>query len=196
MKIAVLAVQGAFAEHIDKLHKLDADCIELRQASDLKQDFDGLILPGGESTVQGKLLRELHMFESLRDKIINGLPVLGTCAGLILLAQEISNDERTYFGTLPVRVRRNAYGRQLGSFHTEQEMAGIGKVPMTFIRAPYIEEVFKDESGHVTSEVLAEVDGKIVAVRYGNQIGTAFHPELDEDDRIHEKFLSLAAGNG
>ena len=188
MKIAVLAVQGAFAEHIDKLKKMGADCIELRQASDLEQDFDGLILPGGESTVQGKLLRELHMFEPLQDRIRQGLPVLGTCAGLILLAQEISNDSHTYFGTLPVRVQRNAYGRQLGSFHTEQEFADVGSVPMTFIRAPYIESVI--ETGDCV-EILARVEDRIVAARCGNQIGIAFHPELDEDDRIHEMFLKM-----
>lgn len=188
-KIAVLAVQGAFAEHIDRMKKLGAECIELRQRADLEQDFDGLILPGGESTVQGKLLRELSIFEPLREKIQNGLPVFGTCAGLILLAQELSNDEHVYFGTLPVRVQRNAYGRQLGSFHTEQEVKGIGKVPMTFIRAPYIESVV--QSGEKRVEILAEVDGRIVAVRYGNQLGVAFHPELDADNRIHEMFLQM-----
>ena len=188
-KIAVLAVQGAFAEHIDRMKKLGAECIELRQRADLEQAFDGLILPGGESTVQGKLLRELSMFEPLREKIQNGLPVFGTCAGLILLAQELSNDEHVYFGTLPVRVQRNAYGRQLGSFHTEQEVKGIGKVPMTFIRAPYIESVV--QSGEKRVEILAEVDGRIVAVRYGNQLGVAFHPELDADNRIHEMFLQM-----
>lgn len=189
MKIAVLAVQGAFVEHIDKLRKLGADCVELRQASDLEQDFDGLILPGGESTVQGKLLRELNIFEPLKDRIGQGLPVLGTCAGLILLAQEISNDDHVYFGTLPVRVQRNAYGRQLGSFRVEQEFAGIGRVPMTFIRAPYIESVIAIEN----TEILASVDKRIVAVRSGNQIGIAFHPELDEDDRIHEMFLKMCS---
>lgn len=188
-KIAVLAVQGAFAEHIDRMKKLGAECIELRQRADLEQDFDGLILPGGESTVQGKLLRELSMFDPLREKIQIGLPVFGTCAGLILLAQELSNDEHVYFGTLPVRVQRNAYGRQLGSFHTEQEVKGIGKVPMTFIRAPYIESVV--QSGEKRVEILAEVDGRIVAVRYGNQLGVAFHPELDADNRIHEMFLQM-----
>ena len=188
-KIAVLAVQGAFAEHIDRMKALGAECIELRQRADLEQPFDGLILPGGESTVQGKLLRELSMFEPLREKIQNGLPVFGTCAGLILLAQELSNDEHVYFGTLPVRVQRNAYGRQLGSFHTEQEVKGIGKVPMTFIRAPYIESVVK--SGEKSVEILAEVDDRIVAVRYGNQLGAAFHPELDADNRIHEMFLQM-----
>ena len=188
MKIGVLAVQGAFAEHIDRIRKLGVDCVELRQAADLERSFDGLILPGGESTVQGKLLRELHMLAPLRDRIREGIPVLGTCAGLILLAEEIVDEEHTYLGTLPVRVRRNAYGRQLGSFHTEQEIKGIGTVPMTFIRAPYV------EAAGDGVDTLACVDGKIVAVHYVNQMGVAFHPELDEDDRIHKMFLSLCQG--
>lgn len=191
MKIAVLAVQGAFVEHRNRIRTLGAECVELRQRTDLELDFDGLILPGGESTVQGKLLRDLQMFEPLKQKIVQGLPVFGTCAGLILLAEEICNDERReYFGTLPVRVRRNAYGRQLGSFHTVEEVAGIGTVPMTFIRAPYIESVKPGV------EVLARVEDKIVAVRYGNQIGAAFHPELDADDRMHEMFLELCRKDG
>lgn len=191
MKIAVLAVQGAFVEHRNRIRTLGAECVELRQRTDLEQDFDGLILPGGESTVQGKLLRDLQMFEPLKQKIVQRLPVFGTCAGLILLAEEICNDERReYFGTLPVRVRRNAYGRQLGSFHTVEEVAGIGIVPMTFIRAPYIESVKPGV------EVLARVEDKIVAVRYGNQIGAAFHPELDADDRMHEMFLELCRKDG
>lgn len=217
MKIAVLAVQGAFAEHIAKLKKLGVDCIELRQQADLEQRFDGLILPGGESTVQGKLLRELQLFEPLRERIRQGLPVLGTCAGLILLAQKISNDEAVWFGTMPVCVRRNAYGRQLGSFHTEAQMEGVGTVPMTFIRAPYVESLLEAQDGAADNStgkqstgkqivdgngqtksgatILARVDGRIVAVRYGNQIGMAFHPELDEDDRIHEMFLRLCRQN-
>lgn len=118
MRIGITAVQGAFAEHEQVLEKLNVDYVELRKAEDLNFPIDGLILPGGESTVQGKLLKELDMFQTLQEKIRDGLPVLATCAGLILLAEKLSNDEHTYFGTLPVTVRRNAYGRQLGSFHT------------------------------------------------------------------------------
>lgn len=183
MKIGILAVQGDFAEHRTKLESLGADCMELRQKKDLDGPMDGLILPGGESTVQGKLLRELEMFDPLQEKIRQGMPVLATCAGLILLAQRLSNDSHVYFGTLPVTVKRNAYGRQLGSFRGVYEMKGIGSVPMTFIRAPYIEET----DGGV--EILAEVEGNIAAVRYGRQYGLAFHPELDADDRIYEMFL-------
>ena len=184
MRVAILAVQGAFIEHRKKLESLGAECIELRKKEDLEQPFDGLILPGGESTVQGKLLRELEMYDSLKEKIESGMPVLATCAGLILLAEHLSNDEHVYFGTLPVTVRRNAYGRQLGSFHTDAEVKGIGEVPMTFIRAPYIETA--DEQ----VQVLAHVDDRIVAVQYGAQIGLSFHPELDESDALHQQFLA------
>ena len=144
-----------------------------------------LALPGGESTVMGKLLWELDLFEPLQEKIQSGLPVLGTCAGLILLADKLSNDENVYFGTLPVTVRRNAYGRQLGSFYAEEEFKGIGKIPMAFIRAPYIESV----SDGV--EILARVEEKIVAVRYNNQLGISFHPEVTDHTAVHEYFLSL-----
>ncbi len=185
MKIAVLALQGAFIEHEKMLERLGAEVIELRKKEDLEQAFDGLILPGGESTVQGKLLEEFGMFERLQKKIQDGLPVLATCAGLILLAGELSNDSNRYFGTLPVTVKRNAYGRQLGSFYCEEEIKGIGVYPMEFIRAPYIEKAAEGV------ETLAAVDGQIVAVQYGNQFAMSFHPELTQDTRIHEKFLEI-----
>ena len=131
MTVAVLALQGAFLEHEQMLKKLGADYFEIRQKKDLDRSFDALILPGGESTVQGKLLRELDMYEPLRAKIAAGLPVLATCAGLILLAEHIAGDDTVHFGTLPVTVKRNAYGRQLGSFHyAEGEFVGIGTFPM------------------------------------------------------------------
>lgn len=185
MKVAVLAVQGAFIEHEKALQRLGAETVELRKAEDLEQDFDGLVLPGGESTVQSRLLKELSMFESLKEKIEEGLPVLATCAGLILLAQNVSNDEKRGFATLPVTVKRNAYGRQLGSFYYEGRIKGIGTYPMEFIRAPYIESVGDDV------EILAEVEEKIVGVAYKNQLAFSFHPELTGNDKIHEKFLEL-----
>ena len=185
MKIGVLAVQGAFAEHCKAMEKLDVSCVEIRQAKDLDQRLDGLILPGGESTVQGKLLRELGMFDTVKKRIEEGLPVLATCAGLILLAEKIADDTTVHLATLPVTVKRNAYGRQLGSFYTEHEFEGIGKIPMTFIRAPYIEFV---EPG---VQILAKVDGNIVGVQYQNQIAISFHPELDENRAIHKKFLAM-----
>lgn len=185
MKIAVLAVQGAFIEHEKALQRLGAETVELRKAEDLEQDFDGLVLPGGESTVQSRLLKELSMFEPLKEKIEEGLPVLATCAGLILLAQNVSNDEKRGFATLPVTVKRNVYGRQLGSFYYEGGIKGIGTYPMEFIRAPYIESVGDDV------EILAEVEEKIVGVAYKNQLAFSFHPELTGNDKIHEKFLEL-----
>ena len=183
IQIGVLAVQGAFAEHRTMLEKLGVETFEIRQLRDLNQHFDGLVLPGGESTVQGKLLRDLGLFEPLRERIESGLPTFGTCAGLILLAEKLSNDGHTYFATTPVTVERNAYGRQLGSFYTEENFEGVGKIPMTFIRAPLIQRVRKDV------QVLATVQNQIVAVRYGNQLGISFHPELNNDLRIHRYFL-------
>ena len=184
--VGVLAVQGAFAEHMAILKGLNVNCCEIRKKSDLTDNpIDGIILPGGESTVIGKLLHELSIFEYLKDLIKNGLPVLGTCAGLILLAKNIVNDDNVYIGAMDITVRRNAYGRQLGSFHTCGEFAGIGKVPMTFIRAPYIEQASEDV------EVLAQVDGHIVAAKQGKMIVTSFHPELTSDIRIHSLFLEF-----
>lgn len=185
MTIAVVAVQGAFIEQEQRLQELGVDCIELRKKEDLEQPYDGIVLPGGESTVQGKLLKELDMFDTIHKQIQEGMPVFATCAGLILLAGELENDTRSYFKTLPVTVRRNAYGRQLGSFHTEQKVKGIGVVPMTFIRAPYISKVDSKV------EVLATVEEHIVAVKYKNQLAMSFHPELDEDVRIHQKFVEM-----
>ena len=184
-KRQVLAVQGAFIEHEKALERLGVETVELRKAEDLEQDFDGLVLPGGESTVQSRLLKELSMFETLKKKIEEGLPVLATCAGLILLAQNISNDENRCFATLPVTVKRNAYGRQLGSFYYEGEIKEIGTFPMEFIRAPYIESVEKNV------EILAQVEEKIVGVAYKNQLAFSFHPELTGNDRIHDKFIEL-----
>ena len=185
MRIGVLAVQGAFEEHEQMLRALGAECFEIRQLADLSGKMDGLVLPGGESTVMGKLLRELGLFQPLWEKIESGLPVLATCAGLILLAEQISGEEGRHFGTLPVTVKRNAYGRQLGSFRTEAEMKHIGMIPMHFIRAPYVE---KAGSG---VEVLAEVDGRIVAVQYKNQLALSFHPEVSGDTSVHRYFLRM-----
>ena len=179
MKIAILALQGAFAEHEQMLHRIGAETFEVRQLADWNQPKDGLIIPGGESTTQGKLLHDLGLFEPIRQAIIDGLPVFGTCAGLILLSP-------IHLGTMDIDVQRNAYGRQLGSFHTVAHVKGIGNdIPMTFIRAPYINKMLSPDC-----EVLTEVDGHIVAARQGNQLVTAFHPELDDDTRIHQFFLS------
>lgn len=185
MRIGVLALQGAFIEHQRILESLGYQCLQLRQKSDLDYKLDGIVLPGGESTVQGKLLEELEMKEQLQGLIEAGVPVLATCAGLILLAQNIANDSHQYLATLPVTVKRNAYGRQSSSFATIAPITGIGEFEMVFIRAPYIESV---EPG---VEVLATVDNKIVAVRYQNQLALAFHPELTADKRIHQEFVAM-----
>ena len=185
MVVAVLAVQGAFAEHEKMLEELGVSYVELRQKEDLSKTYDAIILPGGESTVQGKLLKELDMFDTIKKQIEDGMPVMATCAGLILLADSIENDDRHYFRTLPVVVKRNAYGRQLGSFFVKKEFKGIGVVPMTFIRAPYI------ESADECVEILATEDEHITAVRYKNQLAMSFHPELDDDNRIHKYFLEM-----
>ncbi|MBR7048636.1 MAG: pyridoxal 5'-phosphate synthase glutaminase subunit PdxT [Prevotella sp.] len=193
MRIAVLALQGAFAEHEQMLHRLGVETVEIRQLSDWQSFYlssskrkagkgVGLIIPGGESTTQGKLLHDLGLYDPIRQAINEGLPVFGTCAGLILLSS-------LHLGTMAIDVQRNAYGRQLGSFHTVSQVKGIGEdIPMTFIRAPYINKVLSSDV-----EVLSELDGHIVAARQGNQLVTAFHPELDDDVRIHEFFLSLVS---
>ena len=185
MKIGVIAVQGAFIEHEKMLAELGISSFEIRQNCDLNRSFDGFIIPGGESTVQGKLLKELNLFDALKELIENGLPVFGTCAGLILLAKTIENERHAYFRTMDITVRRNAYGRQLGSFHTTSNFKGIGDIPMTFIRAPYIQSAAKEV------EILATVDGKIVAAKQKNQLVTAFHPELDHDLGVHRYFADM-----
>ena len=185
MQIAVLALQGAFIGHEKMLERLGVSYIEIRQKRDLNFTYDGLIIPGGESTVQGKLMRELELFEPIKEQIENGLPVFGTCAGLLLLANKIENDDRRHFATMNITAVRNAYGRQLGSFYTESEFKGVGIIPMTFIRAPYISNVSEN------AEVLAVVDKKIVAARQNNQLVTAFHPELNDDLSVHNYFLNM-----
>lgn len=182
--VAILALQGAFAEHGASLDQLGVRHFEIRQKKDLEKPFDALIIPGGESTVMAKLLRESELLEPIRKRIQTGMPVFGTCAGLILLAKNVEG-EKSCLGTMDIRVKRNAYGRQLGSFYTEKEFGGIGVVPMTFIRAPYIAEVFGE------AEVLAEVDGRIVAARQNHQLVTAFHPELNDNLKIHQYFLEM-----
>lgn len=184
MKIGVLCLQGAFIEHINILNKLGVETFEIRQKKDIEQDFDAVVLPGGESTTMGKLLRELDIFDTLVDKINNNMPVFGTCAGLLLLAKEIDNDHRRHLATLDVVAKRNAYGRQLGSFNIIEKFNGKD-IPMTFIRAPYIDKVGDNV------EVLSVVDEKIVAVRQNNQLATAFHPELTDCYDVHQYFINI-----
>ncbi|MGI6222454.1 MAG: pyridoxal 5'-phosphate synthase glutaminase subunit PdxT [Prevotella sp.] len=186
MRIAVLALQGAFIEHERMLKRLGADCFEVREPSDWLQPKDGLIIPGGESTTQLKLLRDLQLLQPVRDAIKGGLPVFGTCAGLILLAKDVEGEDFERISTMDISVRRNAYGRQLGSFFTTSPMKGVGDaVPMTFIRAPYINKVGKGV------DILAQTGGHIVAARQANQLVTAFHPELNDSTAVHEYFLNM-----
>ncbi len=199
MRIAVLAVQGAFAEHERILRGLGAECTQLRQAGDLAGSFDGLVLPGGESTVQGKLLRELGMFDGLKRRIRDGLPVLATCAGLILLAERLENSPELYFATMPVTVRRNAYGRQLSSFSAAAPIRGLRReeepFPLEFIRAPYIVSADVEKGAEPVAVIGKLPDGgsgeNIVGVRFRSQLGLAFHPELTQDTRCHEMFLEM-----
>ena len=190
MTIAVLALQGAFIEHEQMLRRLGVDCFEVRTLADWGRHKDGLIIPGGESTTQLKLLADLRLLEPVREYISAGGAVFGTCAGLILLAKKVEGDDITRISTMDIDVCRNAYGRQLGSFHTEAEMKGVGMVPMTFIRAPYINSV------GAGVEVLAEVGGHIVAARQGRQLVTAFHPELCvAETAVHEYFINDVVGH-
>jgi 5'-phosphate synthase pdxT subunit len=185
MVVGVLALQGAFAEHEAVLDRLGAEWFEIRSLDDLKKEMDGIILPGGESTVQGKLLRDFGMLDELKAKIDDGLPVLATCAGMILLAERIEDDETVHLGTMPVTVRRNAYGRQLGSFKAKGDFGEERDVEMEFIRAPIFTELGEDV------QLLSIIDDNKVAARYGNQIATAFHPELTDDTRVHRYFLDI-----
>ena len=188
MKIAILALQGAFAEHEQMFRNLGTETTLIRNLDDFNSTvkkppssgggWRGAVIPGGESTAMMRIMKDEGLFEPLRQAILDGLPVLGTCAGLIML-------DRNHLDVMDITARRNAYGRQLGSFNTEEEFAGIGRVPMTFIRAPYIEEAGPEV------EILARVDGKAVAARQKNMLVTAFHPELTNDTRIHELFLSM-----
>lgn len=184
MRIGVLSVQGAFSEHLSKIRKLGAEGFEIRQKKDICIHFDGLILPGGESTAIRKLLSELELLDPLKAMIQNGLPVFGTCAGMILLAKDISGGDLPCFGTMDITVKRNAYGRQLGSFRCSDIFAGK-EIEMPFIRAPYAEHVGENV------KILAYHDNKIVGVKQNNQLATAFHPELTDDLYVYEYFFQM-----
>ena len=182
--VGILAVQGAFAEQAHAFGEAGAATAEIRSLQDLERPFDAIVLPGGESTVQGKLLCDTGLFEPLASRIAAGLPVFATCAGLILLAEKLEDDPVTWFAVLPAVVRRNAYGRQLGSFATTGTADGCEDVPMTFIRAPSIVSVGEGV------EILSEFDGAPTGVRYRNLTAYAWHPELTPDRRVFSRFLS------
>ncbi len=187
LTVGVLALQGAFTEHCEALRRAGAKPREIRSPGTLA-GLDAVILPGGESTVQGRLAREFAIFEPLRAMIGEGLPAFGTCAGMVLLAKNIENDDARHIASMDITVRRNGYGRQLSSFTARGRFAGAGEIEMVFIRAPYI----TSRGPHV--EILASVDGRAVAAREGRMLVTAFHPEMTDDLRVLEYFLSLARG--
>ena len=186
--VGVLALQGAFREHVAAVTRLGATAREVRQLQDI-DGIDALIIPGGESTTMGKLLNEWNMLEPLRQRILDGMPVYGSCAGLILLCREIEDSDQPRLGVLDATVRRNAFGRQVDSFETDLSIPEIGAdpIPAVFIRAPVITGV----GAGVT--VLAEVKGQAVAVRQNNILATSFHPELTPDTRMHSYFLSFCS---
>ena len=190
MKIGILALQGAFAEHINVLHRLEVETVPVRLPRQLV-GLDGLIIPGGESTTIASLMLSYNVRIEISRLAENGLPILGTCAGMILLAQEVSDNGIEPVAAMGITVRRNAFGRQRESFETDLEIPVLGDKPFpgVFIRAPLIEQV-TDEV-----EVLARLDnGTIVAAQQGKLLACAFHPELTDDLRFHQYFLSIAGG--
>ncbi|MBI4187033.1 MAG: pyridoxal 5'-phosphate synthase glutaminase subunit PdxT [Chloroflexi bacterium] len=189
MKIGVLAVQGAFAEHIAALRQLGAAAVPVRLPGDLT-GLDGLVIPGGESTSISRLMATYNLARPVKDLAGNGFPVFGTCAGMILLAKKSSDSDVTPLGVMDIAVRRNAFGRQKDSFETELTIPVLGEKPFpaVFIRAPVIGQVYNGV------EVLARLDdGTSVAVRQGRLLASAFHPELTADLRFHKYFLDLVA---
>ncbi|WP_160677332.1 pyridoxal 5'-phosphate synthase glutaminase subunit PdxT [Clostridium sp. C8-1-8] len=186
MRIGVLALQGGVAEHINHLIKLNCEAVEVRKKEEL-EGLDGIILPGGESTTIGKLLRKIGIYDTLRHKILEGLPVWGTCAGMILLAKDIDNDNVSHLATMDITVRRNAYGSQIDSFLAEEAIEGISseKIPLVFIRAPFITSVGDKV------EILAKIEDKVVAARQENMLVTSFHPELTDNLEFHRYFVGI-----
>lgn len=185
--IGVLDLQGAVIEHVDKVNEIDgATALRVKNVEDL-ENIQGIILPGGESTAIGKLLVDLNIMETLKKKIVSGMPVWGTCAGMILLAKKILDCNYIHLGLMDIVVKRNAYGSQLDSFITEDVVKSVSdkKIPLVFIRAPYVESVGEEV------EVLCTIDNNIVACREKNMLVTSFHPELSEDLSMHRYFYNM-----
>ena len=188
-RIGVFALQGDVREHLAALTRLGAEAFSVRRPEELER-CDGLVLPGGESTTMAKLARTFDLLEPLRERVKGGMPTFGTCAGMIMLADRIVDGVvgQETIGGLDVTVRRNAFGRQVDSFEADLPMKGVdGTVHAVFIRAPWVEQVGPDV------EVLAEASGHPVAVRQGHLMATSFHPEVEDDGRIHRLFLDLVA---
>ncbi len=192
MKIGVLALQGDFAEHLAMLRRLDVAATPVRLPAQLA-DLDGLIIPGGESTTIGKLLVAYDLIAPIRQMVAAGKAVWGTCAGMILLAREAVDGipGQPLLGAMDIVVRRNAFGRQVDSFELDISVPALGEAPFhaVFIRAPLIEQV--GSGVQVLARLPAAGEGRIVAIRQGNLLATAFHPELTDDPRFHQYFLTL-----
>jgi pyridoxal 5'-phosphate synthase pdxT subunit len=189
--IGVLALQGAFHEHVQALRACGAATRLVRLSSDL-EGLDGLVIPGGESTTMSMLLERMGLLQGVERAVADGLPTLGTCAGLIVLAGRVADGrpDQHFLGALDISVRRNGYGRQVDSFEADLDVSGLdGPFPGVFIRAPMVEDAG-------SAEVLAWHDGHPVAVRQGPVLGFAFHPELTADLRLHREFLSIARTGG
>jgi len=189
MRIGVLSLQGAFAEHIQVLRELDVEATEVRLPSQL-ENIDGLIIPGGESTTISKLMQSFNLMQSVSEMARSGLPIMGTCAGMILLARDTSDDNLETLQVMDIEVRRNAFGRQVDSFEVDISMPVLGEEPFhaVFIRAPILAKV------NISAEVLASLpDGTPVAARQGKLLACAFHPELAQDPRFHRYFLDIVA---
>lgn len=187
IKVGVLAIQGAVAEHLELLNQIPDVCAQEVKYLDELNEIDGLIIPGGESTAIGRLLRDFNLLQPLKERILNGMPVWGTCAGMILLAKSLENDPTVHLGVMDITVERNAYGRQLGSFTTEVEIEKISsnKIPLVFIRAPYVTQVKSDV------DILLEVNNHIVACQQKQMLATSFHPELTKDTSFHRYFINM-----
>ena len=187
IKVGVLAIQGAVAEHLELLNQIPDVCAQEVKYLDELNEVDGLIIPGGESTAIGRLLRDFNLLQPLKERILNGMPVWGTCAGMILLAKSLENDLTVHLGVMDITVERNAYGRQLESFTTEVEIEKISsnKIPLIFIRAPYVTQVKSDV------DILLEVNDHIVACQQKQMLATSFHPELTKDTSFHRYFINM-----
>lgn len=187
IKVGVLAVQGAVAEHLELLNPIPDVCAQEVKYLDELNEIDGLIIPGGESTAIGRLLRDFNLLQPLKERILNGMPVWGTCAGMILLAKSLENDPMVHLGVMDITVERNAYGRQLGSFETELVVKEVSsnKIPLVFIRAPYVTQTKS------TVSTLLEIDDRIVACRQQHMLATSFHPELTKDTTFHRYFVDM-----
>ena len=186
MKIGVLALQGAFREHKQKFQELGANAVMIKLQRDL-EGIDAIAIPGGESTSIGKLLRQYDLIEPIRERVAQGMPVFGTCAGMIVMANRITGEDVTHLGIMDVEVRRNSFGRQRESFETDLDIPVIGEEPFpaVFIRAPHIEAVGP------SVKVLSTYNDRIVAVQQDNLLALSFHPELTGDNRLHAYFLEL-----